>query len=52
MVEYTQTIRRHQPTNFLSVIDHFEGLAFKGLLILGTDGRIRKSLETLKHEKS
>ena len=27
----TQTIRQEQPTNFLSVFDHFVGLALKGL---------------------
>ena len=31
MVKHTQTIRRQQPTNCLSVFDHFVGLAFKGL---------------------
>ena len=31
MVKHTQTIRRQQPTNFLSVFDHFVGLALKGL---------------------
>ena len=31
MVKYTQTIRRQQPTNCLSVFEHFVGLAFKGL---------------------
>ena len=27
MVEHTQTIRRQQPANCLSVLDHFAGLA-------------------------
>ena len=27
----TQTIRRQEPTNYLSVFDHFVGLALKGL---------------------
>ena len=27
----TQTIRRQQPTNYLSLFDHFVGLALKGL---------------------
>ena len=31
MVKHTQTIRRQQPTNYLSVFDHFVGLVLKGL---------------------
>ena len=31
MVKHTQTILRQQPTNCLSVFDHFVGLAFIGL---------------------
>ena len=31
MVKLTQTIRWHQPMNCLSVLDHFVGLALKGL---------------------
>ena len=31
MVKHTQTIRRQQPTNCLSVFDHFVGLALTGL---------------------
>ena len=31
MVKYTQTIHRQHPTNCLSVLDHFVGLALKGL---------------------
>ena len=31
MVKYTQTIRRQQPTNWLSVFDHLLGLALKVL---------------------
>ena len=31
MVKLTQTIRRQQPTNCLSLFDHFVGLALKGL---------------------
>ena len=34
MVKHTQTIRRQQPTNCLSVFDHFVGLALKGLRLL------------------
>ena len=33
MVKHTQTIRRFSPTNYLSVFDHFVGLAFKGLIL-------------------
>ena len=32
MVKHTQTIRRQQPTNYLSVFDHFVGLALEGLI--------------------
>ena len=31
MIKHTQTICRQQLTNFLSVFDHFVGLALKGL---------------------
>ena len=31
MVKNTQTIRRLLPANYLSVFDHFVGLALKGL---------------------
>ena len=31
MAKHTQTICRQQPTNCLTVFDHFVGLAFKGL---------------------
>ena len=31
MFEHTQTVRRLLPTNCLSVLDHFVGLALKGL---------------------
>ena len=33
MVKHTQNICRQQPTNCLSVFDHFVGLALKGLKI-------------------
>ena len=33
MVKHTQTIRPQQPTNCLSVFDHFMGLALEGLKI-------------------
>ena len=32
MIKYTQTIRRHLPTNCLSVFDHFVELALKGAI--------------------
>ena len=35
MVRHTRKIRRHQPTDFLSVFDHFVGLALKGLRVKG-----------------
>ena len=31
MIQHTQTIRQQQPTNCLSVFDHFVGLALKEL---------------------
>ena len=34
MVKHTQTIRRQQPTNCLSVFDHFVKLASKGLNVI------------------
>ena len=34
MIKHTQTIRWQQPTNCLSVFDHFVGLALKGLNIV------------------
>ena len=34
MAKHTQIIRRQQPTNCLSVFDHFVGLALKRLRIL------------------
>ena len=34
MAKHTQTIPRQQPTNCLSVFDHFAGLAFKGLSLI------------------
>ena len=34
MVKNTQTIRRQQPTNCLSVLDHFVKLALKGIKTL------------------
>ena len=37
MVKHTQTIRRQQPKIFLSVFDHFLGLAFEGLSFVRPD---------------
>ena len=34
MVKHTQTTRRQNPKNCLSVFDHFVGLAVKGLAAL------------------
>ena len=33
MTKHTQTIRRQQPTNYLSVFGHFVGLAIEGLMV-------------------
>ena len=33
MFKHIQAIRRQKPTNFLSMFDHFAGLALKGLNI-------------------
>ena len=46
MIKHTQTIRRPLPTNFLSVFDHFVGLALKGALsglrtILATESPVK-----------
>ena len=38
MVKQTQTIRRQQPMNCLSVFDHFEGLMLKELMSRSTFG--------------
>ena len=37
MVKHTQTIRRQQPTNCLSVFEHFVGLELKGLKLSALD---------------
>ena len=31
MIKHAQTIHRQEPTNYLSVSDHFVGLALQGL---------------------
>ena len=41
MVKHSQTIRRQQPTNYLSLFDHFVGLAFKGLKLRNLHGKDR-----------
>ena len=41
MVNHTQTIRRQQQTNYLSVFDHFVRLALQGIL-----SRLRELLAT------
>ena len=37
MVKHTQIIRRQEPTNCLSVFDHFVGFVLKGLRHLLSD---------------
>ena len=39
MVKRTQTIRRQQPLNCLSVFEHVVGLALKGLNYCMSDGQ-------------
>ena len=39
MVKHTQTIRRQQPKNCLSVFDHFVGLVLKGLRLVTAQGK-------------
>ena len=51
MFQHTQTIRRQQPTNFLSVYDRFLGLALKGLICnYGFPTQRGKSLPQLDRE--
>ena len=53
MVKHTKIIRRQQPTNCLSVFDHFVGFAFKGLRrIPVTFNNKRYHLETVTREFS
>ena len=40
MTKYTQTIRWLLPTNFLSMFDHFVGLAF--IIMITNFGRLNK----------
>ena len=37
MVKHTQAIRRLLPTNYLSVFEHFAGLALKRLINISTN---------------
>ena len=37
MVKHTQTIRPLLPTNYLSVLDHFVGLALKGTMFFESE---------------
>ena len=41
MVKHTQTIRRQQPTNSLSVFDNFVVLALKGLKLFKLETLLR-----------
>ena len=50
MVKHTQTIRQLLPTNYLSVFDHFVGLALKGLTENG-DQSIMKNLTEYSQKK-
>ena len=48
MVKHTQTIRRQQLTNYISVLDHFVGLPLKGLITILAI--ISKKIFLSKHE--
>ena len=48
MVKHTQTIRRQQPTNCLSVFDHFVGLALKELMLLSLSEKCKWTTWELK----
>ena len=41
MIKYFQTICRQQPTNCLSVFDHFVGMALKGLSLFENDHKMQ-----------
>ena len=43
MVKHTLTIRRVLPTNYLSVFDHFMGLAFKWLSFINYFSEMQKN---------
>ena len=45
MVKHTQTIRREQPMNCLSMFDHLVGLAFKGLKQMVKIVKIKSGLD-------
>ena len=49
MVKHTQTVRRQQSTNCLSVFDHFVGLALKGLTNLILHYKLNYMLPNSKH---
>ena len=46
--KHTQTIRRQELTNYISVLDHFVGLALKGLITILAI--ISKKIFLSKHE--
>ena len=49
MIKHTQAIRRQQPTNYLSVFDHFVKLALKGLMAFNSyQANISIDLENLR----
>ena len=47
MVKHTQTIRRLQPTNCLSVFDHFVGFALKRLEAKSGDYLLYRTTSTI-----
>ena len=49
MVKHTQTIRQQQPTNYLSVFDHFMGLALKWLISMQSLPGDNFETESLTH---
>ena len=49
MIKHTHTIRRQQPTNCLSLFDHFVGLVVKELNTSDFE-TLTKALNTLNHE--
>ena len=56
MVKHTQTIRWQQPTNCLSMFEHFVGLALKGLthfvsMFCSILDEIIKCFKALKYRK-
>ena len=51
MVKHTQTIRLQQATNYLSVFDHFGGLALKVLIIPLNISEIQRSSDIFRGYK-